>query len=349
MDPIEFYADIVNYGQVLGLDWTYSPDEVEQKLGMDFGENRQARQLVRDYGIVEFYWDRHDAAQPWQGNHFSVHLHRLARGTTQAGFPEARRIPFDLLRERLAVDGALLVEVAQPSDDVRGYWQPESTALVLVIADEPPEGMAPGDVYAIVLPHYAMAVSAGISSDEQRVRQQAVDQMRHLLTLDPQARSQWLRRRSQVGETDETTWWLQQFVLVDHRTRQQSASRAAWVELRLWLLNEARAVGVFDAYETAQRTAIFVGGLHFQAMADGLAAILPSADSLVRACLDAMPVTVEEVRAVDDWRTLDRIDMLRLRKARTLTSAAEYHVARLADPVVIERLRVWSELKPRLP
>ena len=346
MDPIEFYADIVNYGQVLGLDWTYSPEEVEQKLGTDFGENRQARQLFRDYGIVEFYWDRHDAAQPWQGNHFSVHLHRLARGTTQAGFPEARRIPFDRLREQLAAEGALLVEVAQPSDDVRGYWQPESTALVLVVAAEPPAGMELGDVYAIVLPHYAMVLSAGVSSDNQRARQQAVDHMRHLLTLDPQGRSLWLSRRSLISETN---WWLQQFVLVDHRIRQQDTSRAAWVELRLWLLNEAHAVGIFDAYETAQKTAIFVGGLHFQAMADGLEAILPSADSLVQACLDAMPVTVEEVRAVDDWRTLDRSDMLRLRKARTLTGAAEYHVARLTDPAVIERLRVWSELKPRLP
>jgi hypothetical protein len=41
--------------------------------------------------------------------------------------------------------------------------------------------------------------------------------------------------------------------------------------------------------------------------------------------------------------------MLRLRKARTLTSAAEYHVDRLTDPALIDRLGVWSELKPRLP
>jgi hypothetical protein len=72
------------------------------------------------------------------------------------------------------------------------------------------------------------------------------------------------------------------------------------------------------------------------------AAILPSADTVVRECLDAIPVSVDQVAMLDDRRDLSmltRQEMRDSRRAKNLANAAEGHLADLDDPDLARRLR----------
>lgn len=33
--------------------------------------------MIRDFGLVEFTWERSSASRPWRGLRFTVRLHRL--------------------------------------------------------------------------------------------------------------------------------------------------------------------------------------------------------------------------------------------------------------------------------
>ena len=77
MNALRFLVDVISTGTLLGLGPDCTPQEVGAVLGEEFGENRSAGLLWRDYGLVEFVWERRDARQPWRGRHFVVQAHRL--------------------------------------------------------------------------------------------------------------------------------------------------------------------------------------------------------------------------------------------------------------------------------
>lgn len=86
--------------------------------------------------------------------------------------------------------------------------------------------------------------------------------------------------------------------------------------------------------------------------AAGMAASsLPSADIVVRACLDAIPVSLDRVAVSTDGQHLHALqhqEMLDSRRAKTLLNAAELLQADLEDPDLVNRLRAWLAIKPRL-
>ena len=344
-----FFADVIRTGTVLGVDWTFSPDEVAQTFGMDPAINRHGQHLWHDYGLVEYFWEQ-NADGRWRGTHFSVQVHRLnnQRGyeipqvIAEHGTPPPG-VDFDALTAELTVP---LVAVRSSDDDFNAFWQPDSTVFVFVVAENPSpvshaSTVTPGHVYRIMAPYYAPDVDLrGVASTGMGAH------ARHLLTLDEAGRRAWLDQ--QPAEALRThNWWLHLFTHVDIRIREQPLRRPAWVELRLWLLSQAATAGVFDPRELAKHRARFVGGLYARAITTGLDSILPTADELIAACLAAIPVTPTEVTAIDDWRgeTLDT--MRRLRQAKNLINAAEY-LPRPHDPKLATDLDRWIRLKPRL-
>jgi hypothetical protein len=72
---------------------------------------------------------------------------------------------------------------------------------------------------------------------------------------------------------------------------------------------------------------------------------------VVRACLDAIPVSLDHVAVLTDRQNLhalERQEMLDSRRAKNLLNAAERHLADLDDPDLANRLREWIAIKPRL-
>jgi len=77
--------------------------------------------------------------------------------------------------------------------------------------------------------------------------------------------------------------------------------------------------------------------------ADGTAA-LPSADGIVRACLDLIPLDHSEAQHERGTLTVD--EMRRQRQAKNLTNAAMWHRDRIKDAQLTAELEVWIEVVP---
>jgi hypothetical protein len=193
---------------------------------------------------------------------------------------------------------------------------------VLDVAENPSpashaSAVAPGHVYRITAPHQPPGVDLrGVASTGMGAR------ARHLLTLDQAGRGAWLDRQPTEAFTGHN-WWLHLLAHIDGRTWEQPLQRLAWVQLRLWLLDQAATAGVLDPRALAERRARFVGELHARAITTGLDTILPTPDELVADCLAAMPMTSAEATAIDDWRDEALDTMCRLRRAKNLINAFE--------------------------
>jgi hypothetical protein len=133
---------------------------VAELFGDDYGDNPSKHSLGRDHGLVEFFWQRGSAREPWAGTHFSVQAHRLRyrdRSTVNGvirdrygAFPAPVR--FDEVDAVLAGRGVALTEVPYPADpdEMRTYWQSGSRTMVYVVAGS--YYGQPGDVYKVTSP-----------------------------------------------------------------------------------------------------------------------------------------------------------------------------------------------------
>ncbi|MEV4053378.1 hypothetical protein AB0J55_19485 [Amycolatopsis sp. NPDC049688] len=145
---------------MLGADRTWSPEQVAELLGDDYGDNPSQRSLGRDHGLVEFFWQRPGPRSPWNGTHFSVQAHRLRlrdpelvnRVIRERYGPFAGTVPFDEVAAVLTERGVPLAEVPYRPDpeEIRTYWQPGSRTMVSVVAGTY-YGRA-GDLYKITSP-----------------------------------------------------------------------------------------------------------------------------------------------------------------------------------------------------
>ncbi|OJF15419.1 hypothetical protein [Couchioplanes caeruleus] len=174
----------------------------------------------------------------------------------------------------------------------------------------------------------------------------ASGELDQLLRSDEDGRLRWLDHR-QPGPPD-ANWWLHLLLLIDERWEERPAGRPAWAQLKIWLLGQAGWRGALEQGEVAERTAYYVAQMRDAAMA---ASSLPSADTVVRACLDAIPVSLDRVAVLTDrvdLHSLERQELLDSRRAKNLLNAAELLQADLEDPDLVDRLRAWLAIKPRL-
>lgn len=177
--------------------------------------------------------------------------------------------------------------------------------------------------------------------------QAAKDELVDLLGLDEQLHVRWLDRR-QPAPNERTNWWLYLLLVIDQQLDGQSNRQPDWAELRLWLLRQAQARDVFTRAESAVQIAYFALKMR---RAGINSAALPSADEIVRACLDALPVPLEEVATLADRRdlhSLDRRQMRQSRQAKILVSAAQWQLNEVQDPRLASQLREWIGIKRQL-
>jgi hypothetical protein len=178
-------------------------------------------------------------------------------------------------------------------------------------------------------------------------RQVVKDGLVHLLRFDEHQRGRWLDSR-QPAPNERANWWLYLLLVIDQQLDGQSSRHADWAELKLWLLRQGQARAVFTEAERAEQLAYFTmnirrAGIHL--------AVLPSADEIVRACLDALPVRLSEVAILADRRDLsglDRTQMRQSRQVKILVNAAQWHLDAVQDARLASQLREWIGVKPQL-
>jgi hypothetical protein len=347
VDERNFLIDVVATGSVLGVGMGDAPEQMALRLGDGFLQDTTRLTMRRDYGLVEFFWSRRSGRDPWLSAGFAVQVHRLALDPALRDGPWGQlgpRVPFAGLRAGLARLGFHCREITAEADrpDWRRYWHEESLTSILVTRTSWGGVHKAGDIHAIHAPHTAATVAA----DQLRGKHQSVrDGLEHVLRLDDAGRQAWLDRREPVP-ADRLNWWLYLFVVIDGRLRDHPfGPRPEWVDLRIWLMRQAVARGIFSRTRHAGDMAYFVRGMRLaQVASPGL----PSADDVVRACLDAITVTPDQAVARDDdgrLVTFDREVLLPSWRARTLVNAAQWYLDSLGDEVLAGRLRDWIAVR----
>lgn len=350
---IDFLVDVLASGAVLGVGVSGSPEDVTRRLGEDFTETRRRGQLYRDYGLAEFFWERPPGGDEWHPAGFALQVHRLAHAAAlplpgRPGIvlgPGEHRVRFGDVSSGLARIGYRLEEITEGHDqpDWRRFWIAE-TEVSVTVAAAPAAGLEDGDVYAVHAPCRAQSVAATAMS----VRRQSVrDGLEHLRRLPGDEREAWLDRRQPPAQ-DRVNWWLYLLLVIDARIRDRPGPDSGWAGLRLWLLDRGRARGVFDAVRYAEDLAYFTLRMRRSGSAS---AYLPSPDDIVRACLSAIPVTMEQAAVRDDEGNLtirDRSRLLRSREAKRLISAAHWHLDAVAGHELVSQVRQWEEAKSYL-
>ena len=348
---LDFFVDVIASGAVLGVGLGDSPDDIARALGSDLVEDGDRAAMRRDYGLVEFYWARRDGSDPWHATGFTVQVHRLGSidvtGVLVARYgPFGRQLRFARLNAELARLGYQLEEITQEADaGFRRYWLVESRVSLAVGTTGHGQLIDAGDVCSISAPQPPETVSATVLD----ARRQAIkDGLAHLLRLDDDQRGDWLDRR-QPAPGERVNWWLYLLLVVDQQVRHQESRRTDWVKLKLWLLHQGQARGVFTRAESAEKMAYFVHDMR-RAEAE-LPQLLPCADDVVRACLDAIPVGRDQVAMLDDRQQLRGLDHTRMRlsrQAKNLVNAAQWHLDEVQDERLANQLRAWIAIKPRL-
>jgi hypothetical protein len=351
MAGLDFFIDVVVSGAVLGVGLTDPPETVSRVLGDGYVDDERSTTLRRDYGLVEFFWNRRSRSQPWYPSGFTVQVHRLGAVDVDAGLV-ARLGPFgDRVRHRDLDDelrrlGYRLEEIITRDADGPGYrrfWLAESRTSVTVAATGWQRSSA-GDVWSISGPHPQSITVAAEGASPRAVK----DGLTHLLRLDDIERAGWLNRR-QPQSADRANWWLYLLLVIDERIRDRKDRAAEWIALKVWLLRRSEATGVFAAADSAEMMAYFL--LAVRRAHPDLLDRLPSADEVVRACLRAIPIGVDDVPLLDDDRDLHRLDLTQMRQSRQakkLVNAAQWHRDQVRDESLADQLQRWTTVKPRL-
>ncbi|GAA0968288.1 hypothetical protein [Actinocorallia libanotica] len=341
MSTLEFAIDVVVRGAVLGADHTSSPEDVDRILGATPAVNRSKGQMWRDHGLVDFFWERGPGRTTWRGTHFTVQLHRLrSAGPEVAAVPIRERygplqasLRFADLQAALTDLGVDLAELPSTGEGYQEYWQPDSAVHILV---------ADGEVDHIIAPLRAEAVasmSRGFPIDRQRVR--------HLLQASEQQRLAWISRH-QPSSQDAANWWLRLFLQIEHAIHSRADQRLDAAHLYLWAIRRAQEQGAFSPEETAIRIAAFTSSLRSRGYTSALTEVLPTADQVVRDCIDALPITLDQARTPCVLSAENLPAMRTSRRAKNLINAAAHHLPDLHDQALIEQLRAWIAVKPDL-
>ncbi|WP_433890554.1 hypothetical protein [Streptomyces sp. CA-111067] len=357
MSDLEFYADVLSSGTVLGLDAHSTPEQVTAVLGTDFGEHRTREVMTRDFGLVEFTWERRRADRTWRGVGSAVQVHRLETVGPEVVNPAIRAAygPFSSAIPRLGEIRALLDAERWPLRDVPGadpefheLWQPESEVFVLAGPRRSSLSCGTDD-----LPLYRIGApltlgQAVVRSQGSASRRPALDRLDHLLRATPEEQLNWLARHGPAPEEGRTNWWLYHLQVIDFRISQEGENQGSWIGLKLRLLDEGERQGLFTTLATVESRAWFVAALHdrYAPLPDDVT--VPEADTLVRDCLAAIPGTPADLARRSDLHLCSRAELLRSRQAGNLIRAAEQHRGRLRDPLLAARLDEWSNLRPRL-
>jgi hypothetical protein len=247
---IEFFAGIVRTGTVLGAEADLGPDGVERVLGGEYGKNVDGGNYCYNYDIAEFFFYDRPRGLGWQGEHFSVQIHRLRKPVRSA---ELRaEFPFVEVREE---------------HGYRTYWHADSEMTMLVEVDT-------DAVYQISSAFRVLHGIRPVTDWKAEMRS-----LEHVAGLPDDERLAWFEREK--PDTGVLDWWLGKCRLITARARtfDRLADRATWGRFALWAWGHESVPPATAAIQVADLLATVDNHLTAEWPAT------PPADSVVRECL----------------------------------------------------------------
>lgn len=332
---MDFFADVLTTGTVLGVDAELGPDVATAVLGADYAENDNGWSFWRDYGLVEIAWQRRPGGPAWEGMYFMLQTHRLTGRrpvvnrsikAVYGGFRQFKR-PLMLaeLKAELARRRVPFLSRGEPNSGYQEYWLPDSEMTVLAVVDAEDRKGAWGTVEKI---GSAFRRDLGLR-DHYRGQEEATwRSMEHVMGLSPRARARWVAKH-RPGLIEVGDWWaFRCLMLIARATRlEEVPHRDHWVRFAVWALDHGSSAELLSSWWTTIRAAELLADI--AAAHPEISEGLPSGDEVVRMCLDQLPPE----------RTLPT------RTHKDLVDVAYLHRHRVEDPELMAELAGWREIR----
>jgi hypothetical protein len=349
VSDLDFFADLMATGTVLGVDHTSDLAAVEEVLGPGRASETSSSVKLCDFGLVEFGWDRSGPRGDWAVTYFGVQAHRLSWLVPQNLIEHALldrygafrpRLDFHELRAALRARGFPLEQRPSLNDDCVEFWEPTSKMGVIASSEPDKSGWGPaGTVLKMLGPQ------RGLAGNRFRDRGEAFDSYAgHLLALSDAQRVAWLDRREPEADPERDDWWSYLRSVVARRAGGSRAAAAQWWRLRYALDRHAAERGV-DAPDEA---AVTLGASILRAEELGLTDEVPTMDEAVSRWLAATCAPLAHARRQCTDRPLDPVGIRLSRRLRNQIHDVEPFLPHLASADIADELRHWIDLKPEL-
>ncbi|PRY39601.1 hypothetical protein [Umezawaea tangerina] len=343
MDDLEFFADLLTTGTVLGLDHTSTPAEVERVFGPAHTYAAPSGRMT-DTGLVEFgWWDE-------RVTYFGAQVHRLRSGVEPGGPLVDRYGPF---RELLDVDDLLTAvrargfdpePVPRWGDGNAGYaeYREPSTGMGVLHLVDPDEAGEPG-------PAGRVAKMLGSGDDRRSVRWDADEhrsttaRVRHLLKLDDADLEPWLDGHEPAPGPERTDWWRHLRLVASQRHGVAPAEAVR----RLRLLTALDRLAVDRGVDGEADAALALAATSAEGHGLGLADVPPVQDA-VRRWLDAVDGEYAEARELSGRRPVGADEVRRARALRNRIHDIGAYGPHVTSSAIADRLRAWTDLRPLL-
>ncbi|ACU37886.1 hypothetical protein [Actinosynnema mirum] len=353
MGDIDFFADLLTTGTLLGVDHTSSFDEVRDRLGAEWlpQDDAPGSTHCRQDELATFCWTRLYVPRhvgEWRFSWFGAlprllpRLTRVDRVITERYGPFRRALVHEReLRAAVGARGFGLEELPLEASGHRVLWAPATGMVALVepdsyppsweLARRPPSPYPPGAVLCVT--HDREGADYGVLQ-KARPREHEFHGLANRVHRMGEVDPDWVREQS-AGQ-DLRDWWR----VLRRRVGGVAGDRMSTSVLRL-----DRAVfelGVVPPDEVAVTRALWAAEAPWTGgqVPDGV-----PPEAILADWLAAVP-PLEAVRALCDRR----LDEPRTRQARVLRDQlhALADLLPMLDRRSVALLRPWLELRPRL-
>ncbi|MEV1321233.1 hypothetical protein AB0J14_34745 [Micromonospora arborensis] len=327
---IELALELLATGRVRGIPPNHRPAELERLLGRPFDEGllHFSGNLLRDWGLLEAYYEREHEGSPWHGTLLMGQLHRMPKPLKWKDIArELRRLGYEVTPEpqptleddyfRVCESGAGAVVNGKDTGWPRGHIAKISSSDWLPVWSP----SAPYDFNAVHRRIYVVTAEPERSWTAWLAAQQ------------PESHSQWFRLAHRAVHT----------VAREHPEREPQAAA-----LHDWLLSQAEAVNVLSDVEQALLTARCADGrFPFDALPARPGS--PSPDAIIGRCLAVLPLTREAAQSLPiSWRELTPADVQRSKLTRALLTAAHQVREKATTQELIDELAAWDDVLPTI-
>ncbi|BCJ48260.1 hypothetical protein GCM10010168_26200 [Actinoplanes ianthinogenes] len=309
----ELTLELLATGRVRGVAPGHRPAELEQRIGppgdegiLDFSGN-----LLRDWGLLEAYYEREHRGAPWHGTLLMGQLHRMPKPLKWRPIAhELRRLGYQIVPE------------PQPGLEDRYFRVAESGSQAVVNGRDTGRRWPRGHLAKI-----SAADWLALGGPFDRAAFHAVHRSVYAAVVNQAT------RRSKPG----AEWFRMAHAAVHTVAGEHPSYADEAAAFHDWLLGQEAPVPEIELALMVARCA-----------ADTPLG-RPSPDRLIRRCLAVLPLTREAARALPTaWRELTPADVRRSKLTRALLAAANQLATPDIPAGLRAELSGWADVLPRL-
>ncbi|MEV4763310.1 hypothetical protein AB0J89_11810 [Micromonospora chokoriensis] len=326
---VELALELLATGRVRGIPPDHRPAELERLLGRPIHEGilDVSGNLLRDWGLLEAYYEREHQDSPWRGTLLMGQLHRMPKPLKWKDIArELRRLGYEVVPE------------PQPTLEDQYFRVCESGAAAVVNGAD--TGWPHGHIAKISSSDWLPQWSPSPRHEFNAVRRTVV-----AVIAEPEL--SWTAWMAAEQPEPHPQWFRMAHAAVHEVVREHPERATQATALHDWLLSQADAVSVWSDAEQALLSARCAGGIPFGDLPARPGS--PSTDAIIARCLAALPLTREAAQSLPiSWRELTPADVQRSKLTRALLQAAHQLRDEATTQELVSELTAWDDVLPTI-